>query len=145
MSTNSRYHTCALGGTGINVSRLCYGCGAAYARDLISDQLAIDLFKTAYDSGITFFDTGHSYGKAEERIGLALKCNQSIKRENIIISTKFGTRRTDDGKYVHDVSLDWAKRSIDLSLSRMGISYIDILYIHAPKENDLYDEKLFFG
>ena len=80
-----------LGNTGIMVTPLCYGCAAAFARDLISDAKAIQLFNTAYNLGIRFFDTGHSYGKAEQRIGIALGANQ-IKREDIVISTKCGSR-----------------------------------------------------
>lgn len=131
----------ALGKTGIMVTPLCYGCAAAFARNLIDDQQAIDLFRAAYDYGIRFFDTGHSYGKAEERIGLALKSNSDINRKDIIISTKFGTRQI-NGKLVHDVSLDWVKQSIETSLKRMGIDYIDILYIHGPHKRDLENEKL---
>lgn len=131
-----------LGKTNISVSPLCYGCAAAYARNLISDDKAIELFVKAYEYGITTFDTGHSYGKAEERIGKALRCNSGIRRNEIVISTKFGTRNI-EGKYVHDVSLEWVKRSVDLSLKRMGISYIDILYIHGPHIEDLRNEKLF--
>lgn len=80
-----------LGSTGIMVTPLCYGCAAAYARDLISDAQAVMLFNSAYEQGIRFFDTGHSYGKAEARIGLALK-QCSINRSEIVISTKCGTR-----------------------------------------------------
>ena len=140
---NSR-HRRLLGKTGIEVSTLCYGCGAAYARDLISDEFSSELFKKAFDLGINFFDTGHSYGKAEERIGLALKNNRSINRRDIVISTKFGTRLSEEGKYIHDVSTEWAKKSVELSLERMGIDYIDVLYIHAPHEKDLTDEPLLY-
>lgn len=142
MNTNNLMQRRILGNTGIEVSPLCYGCAAAYARDLISDEFSIELFKNAFDLGITFFDTGHSYGKAEERIGLSLEANPQIKRDDVVISTKFGTRRTENGKYFHDVSVDWAKESVELSLNRMKTDYIDVLYIHAPREEDLYDEKL---
>lgn len=142
MTTNSTIRARLLGNTGIYVSPLCYGCGAAFARDLISDAFSVELFHKAYNHGITFFDTGHSYGKAEERIGMALKESCDIKRGNIVISTKFGTRLSENGTYFHDTTVDWAKKSIELSLMRMGIDYIDILYIHAPNEKDLADEKL---
>lgn len=131
-----------LGNTNIEVSPLCYGCAAAYARDLITDQKAIELFQKAFELGITTFDTGHSYGKAEERIGKALKALPAIKRNQIVISTKFGTRKI-DGKLVHDVSTDWIKKSVDLSLERMGIDYIDVLYVHSPQMQDLADDKMF--
>lgn len=87
--------------------------------------------------GIKVFDTGHSYGKAEERIGKVLN-ELSINRSDIVISTKFGTRII-DGKYVHDTSIDWVQKSVELSMQRMNIDYIDILYIHGPQINDLND------
>ena len=127
-----------LGSTGIMVTPLCYGCASAFARDLISDETASSLFRAAIDAGIRFFDTGHSYGCAEERIGKTLRGDSSIRREDLVISTKFGTKRV-NGKYIHDVSVDWAKESVELSLKRMGIDYIDILYIHGPEDKDLDD------
>lgn len=130
-----------LGSTGLMVTPLCFGCAAAYARNLITDEHAIDLFKHAYDLGIRFFDTGHSYGKAEERIGQALKACPEISRQDVVISTKAGTRII-DGKYAHDVSEEWIKRSVEISLERMGIDYIDVLYIHGPSMDDIRNERL---
>lgn len=75
-----------LGNTGLETTVLCYGCAAAYARELITDQKAIELFTKAYNNGISFFDTGHSYGKAEERIGKALRWRFRSK----------GPQKTDD-------------------------------------------------
>lgn len=133
-----------LGDTGIEVSPLCYGCAAAYARDLITDENAIELFTMAYKNGITFFDTGHSYGCAEERIGKALAANPMINRKDIVISTKCGSKISELGGVIHCVSVDWLKKSVDLSLKRMGLDYIDILYIHGPHTEDLYDEQLLY-
>ena len=131
-----------IGNTGLETTVLCYGCAAAYARELITDQKAIELFTKAYNNGISFFDTGHSYGKAEERIGKALRYNSSIKRDNIVISTKCGSRISEKGRIYHCVSVDWLKESVELSLKRMNLDYIDILYIHGPHTKDLYDDKM---
>lgn len=130
-----------LGKTGINVSVLCYGCASAWARGLITDEYAAQLFEQAYSSGIRFFDTGHSYGNAEERIGMVLKNSADIKRDQIVISTKFGTRLL-NGKYAHDVSPDWMKKSVETSLKRMGISYVDLLYIHGAHIEDFNEPLL---
>lgn len=130
-----------LGKTGMDVTSLCYGCAAAFARPLITDTQAVDLFRRAYDLGIRFFDTGHNYGRAEERIGMALRQNSDIDRKNIIISTKCGSRIVNDKK-VHDVSVDWIKESVETSLKRMGISYIDILYLHGPSYADIHNDGL---
>ena len=79
MNNNGSRELRPLGNTGIQVTPLCYGCAAAFARDLISDDTAAELFKTAYDLGIRFFDTAISYGKAEDRIGLSLKKKTSTE------------------------------------------------------------------
>lgn len=126
---------------GLYVTPLCYGCAGAWGRTLISDETAISLLERAYTSGINFFDTGHSYGCAEERIGKAISASTSISRDRIVISTKFGTRIV-DGKPVHDTSVEWMKRSVELSLLRMGIDCIDLLYVHGPTLNDLTDTLL---
>ena len=128
-----------LGNTGIMISELGFGCASVWGKNMITDQQAQELFERAYDLGIRYFDTGHSYGNAEERIGKILKNSKIVKRENIVISTKFGTRLV-NGRLVHDVSPDWIKQSVSLSLERMGISYIDCVQIHGPTIHDFTDE-----
>lgn len=129
-----------LGNTGIKVTPLCYGCASAYARDLISDDTAVELFKKAYDLGVRFFDTAINYGKAEDRIGLSLKKN-NIDRNEIVISTK-GGKKFVDGKWCQDINSKSIKENVETSLKRMGIDYIDVLYLHGPALEDLNDDVL---
>lgn len=89
--------------------------------------------------GITYFDTGHSYGNAEERIGKILQISKTFKRDKIVISTKFGTRIV-NGRLVHDVSPEWIRESVNTSLRRMGISYIDCLQFHGLQTSDFTEE-----
>jgi aryl-alcohol dehydrogenase-like predicted oxidoreductase len=131
----------ALGNTGITVSPLGFGCASVWGKNLISDREAAALFERAYELGIRFFDTGHSYGNAEERIGKTLRASSSVEREKSVISTTFGTRRL-DGKRVHDVSPAWIRESVETSLRRMGIDYIDCLQVHGPIITDFTDELL---
>lgn len=138
-SKNTEIELRTLGNTGINVTALGFGCASVWGKNMITDKQAQELFERAYALGIRYFDTGHSYGNAEERIGKILKTSKTVKRENIVISTKFGTRII-NGKLVHDVSADWVKKSVDLSLQRMGIDYIDCLQIHGPRIGDFTDE-----
>lgn len=128
-----------LGKTDICLSPLGFGCASVWGKDMISDQQAQELFEKAYELGITYFDTGHSYGNAEERIGKILRTSKTVKREKIVISTKFGTRNV-NGRLVHDVSPEWIRESVDMSLGRMGISYIDCLQIHGPQISDFTEE-----
>ncbi len=138
IKTNGKYR--ALGNTGIDVTPLCYGCAAAYARNLISDDMAVELFKAAYDYGIRFFDTAINYGKAEDRIGMALK-KYNIDRTEIVISTK-GGKKLVNGKWTQDINPKSIMENVETSLKRMGIDYIDILYLHGPSVKDLREEVL---
>lgn len=128
-----------LGNTNIKLSAIGFGCASIWGGTLISDSEAMRLFEEAYEQGITYYDTGHSYGMAEERIGKVLKESGIVKRENIIISTKFATRIV-NGKQVHDVSPVWIKESVDTSLRRMKLDYIDMLSIHGTRVSDFSDE-----
>jgi len=132
------YSTVNICGHRKEVSKICYGCAAAWARPLISDDFAESLFLKALEGGITYFDTGHSYGIAEYRIGKILAKN-CINRDKVVISTKFGTR-IQNGRYTHDVSREWILKSVETSLKRMGLSFIDVLYVHGPKLADFTDE-----
>lgn len=127
-----------LGKTGISLSPIGFGCASIWGTRLISDRDAIELFESAYDLGITYFDTGHSYGVAEERIGMALR-NGHVPRDQIVISTKFGTRIV-NGKPVHDVSPAWIRQSVQTSLARIGTDHVELLSIHGTRASDFCDQ-----
>lgn len=130
-----------LGNTGIEMTCLGFGCASVWGKNLITDEQAKEIFEQAYSLGIRYFDTGYSYGCAEERIGNILKTSKIVKREDIVISTKFGTKNV-NGKYIHDFTPDWMNHSVKTSLERMGIDYVDLLLVHGPQVADLSDEYL---
>lgn len=124
-----------LGQTDIMLSPLGFGCAAAWAkaimgRPMISDDEAKALFEKAYEYGIRYYDTGFNYGFAEERIGKILRSSTHVKRENIIISTKFGEELS-HGKWRMNWSPEWMKKSVSISMERMGIDYLDMLMLHG--------------
>ncbi len=127
-----------LGNTDIYISKLGYGCASVWGKHMISDEQAKKLFEKAYGLGIRYFDTGHSYGMAEQRIGKILKSSY-IRREDLVLSTKFGTRMI-RGRLVHDASPQWMRKSVELSLKRMHTDYIDCLQIHGPQISDFTSE-----
>lgn len=92
----------------------------------LSEKAAHKHIKAAYDAGINFFDNADIYcnGVSEEYFGGAIK---GIDRESIIIQTKCGIRQ---GFY--DFSKEHIISSVEGSLKRMGIDYIDILCLHRP-------------
>jgi L-glyceraldehyde 3-phosphate reductase len=113
---------------------------------------AVDSFKNArtmiqmaFDLGITHFDLANNYGpppgSAEENIGKIIKKDFSSHRNELVISSKAGYRMW-EGPYG-----DWGSRkylisSIDQSLKRMGLEYIDIFYHHRPDPETPLEETM---
>lgn len=90
---------------------------------------------TAFDHGITHFDLANNYGpppgSAEENFGRILKKGLKTYRDEIIISTKAGHEMW-TGPYGQGGSRKHLMASIDQSLKRMGVDYVDIFYSHRP-------------
>lgn len=131
-----------LGNTDLYLSELGFGCASLWGKpQFTSDEQAEKLFFTAYGLGINFFDTGHSYGVAEERLGACIRKLGAEQRKNLVLSTKCGTR-VSRGRYYHDWSTDWMKRSVETSLRRLGVDVIDMLHLHGPDRKELTDHVL---
>lgn len=88
---------------------------------------------TAFDNGITHFDLANNYGpeagSAEKNLGLILKEHLSQYRDELIISTKAGYGMW-DGPYGDWGSRKYLLASLDQSLKRLGLEYVDIFYHH---------------
>ena len=88
---------------------------------------------TAFDNGITHFDVANNYGPApgaaEENLGKILKQEMSAYRDELIISTKAGYVMW-PGPYGDNGSKKSLLASLDQSLSRLGLPYVDIFYHH---------------
>jgi len=104
-----------------------------------------DIIMEAYDRGITHFDLANNYGpppaSAETTFGRVLKEELGAHRDQIIVTTKAGHLMW-DGPYG-----DWASRkhlvaSLDQSLSRMGLDYVDIFYSHRYDPNTPLEETM---
>ena len=100
----------------------------------------------AFDNGITHFDLANNYGpppgSAEEFFGKVLKEALMPYRDEIIISTKAGYWMW-DGPYGDGGSRKYLMASIDQSLKRLGIPYVDIFYHHRyDDQTDLYETML---
>lgn len=93
---------------------------------------------TAFDNGITHFDLANNYGPkpgaAEVNFGKILKENFSAYRDEMIISTKAGYTMW-PGPYGDFGSRKYLISSLDQSLKRMGLEYVDIFYHHRPDPN----------
>lgn len=91
------------------------------------------LLRYAFDSGITHFDLANNYGpppgSAEETFGKIIKKDFASYRDEMIISTKAGYRMW-PGPYGEWGSRKYLLASLDQSLKRMGLAYVDIFYSH---------------
>ena len=99
----------------------------------------------AFDSGITHFDLannyGPPYGSAEENFGLLLKKDFSNHRDELIISSKAGYDMW-PGPYGNWGSKKYLVASLDQSLTRMGLDYVDIFYHHRPDPETPLEETM---
>jgi aryl-alcohol dehydrogenase-like predicted oxidoreductase len=109
---------------------------------VFDEAAAIQLIHAAVDHGVTFFDTGASYsgGNAEPRLGKALS---SLKnKHDLVIATKAGSYTDDQGKWREDFSSLGVRRTVEASLTRLGLDAIPLLHLHGPEIADITDELL---
>lgn len=103
------------------------------------------MIRKAFDLGITHFDLANNYGpppgSAEEMFGQMLKSDLSPYRDELIISTKAGYRMW-DGPYGEWGSRKYLIASLDQSLKRMGLDYVDIFYSHRPDPDTPLEETM---
>ena len=128
-----------LGKTGLYVSELCLGAmtfgsnSAGMWRTIgqLGDQESLALVGTALDAGVNFIDTADVYseGSSERLVGAALK-SLGRPREQVVVATKVRGRV---GPGVNQVGLSRAHimASIDASLQRLGLDYVDLYQIHG--------------
>jgi L-glyceraldehyde 3-phosphate reductase len=99
----------------------------------------------AFDSGITHFDLANNYGpppgSAEENFGRILRENFQGYRDELVISTKAGYYMW-QGPYGEWGSKKYLVASLDQSLKRMGLEYVDIFYHHRPDPNTPLEETM---
>ena len=99
----------------------------------------------AFDSGITHFDLANNYGpppgSAETNFGKLLKEDFSAYRDELIISSKAGYNMW-EGPYGDWGSKKYLVSSLDQSLKRMGLDYVDIFYHHRPDPNTPLEETM---
>ena len=103
------------------------------------------LLRAAFEAGITHFDLANNYGpppgSAEERMGLALRCELAGRRDEIVISTKAGYHMW-SGPYGAWGSRKHLLSSLDQSLLRLGVDYVDIFYHHRPDPETPLEETM---
>src|ERR1700749_2035073 len=103
------------------------------------------MLRRAFDLGITHFDLANNYGpppgSAEENFGTIFKQDFTPYRDELIISTKAGWGMW-DGPYGDWGSKKYLVASLDQSLERMGLDYVDIFYHHRPDPETPLEETM---
>lgn len=103
------------------------------------------ILRTAFDNGITHFDLANNYGpppgSAEENFGILLKKDFAQYRDELIISSKAGYLMW-PGPYGEWGSKKYLVASLDQSLKRMGLDYVDIFYHHRPDPDTPLEETM---
>ncbi len=103
------------------------------------------MLRLSFDAGITHFDLANNYGpppgSAEENFGRLLREDFSAYRDQLIISTKAGYYMW-EGPYGEWGSKKYLVSSLDQSLRRMGLDYVDIFYHHRPDPDTPLEETM---
>ncbi len=139
---NMPYRRC--GKSGIMLPALSLGLWHNFgAIDSLENARAI--LQLAFDSGITHFDLANNYGppvgSAEETFGKIFKDDFKKYRDELVISTKAGWGMW-DGPYGDHGSKKYLVASLDQSLKRMGLDYVDIYYHHRPDPKTPLEETM---
>lgn len=137
-----------LGKNGPVVSAIGLGCMSMtgnYEADRDEAQ-SVQTILESYKLGVNFFDTADMYGNGSNELLLGRALHEELKknRENIIIATKCGfITKTDQGLYWGlDFSAKHIKTACADSLSRLGLHYIDVYYLHRQPTKDQFEESL---
>lgn len=132
------------GRSGLKLPRLSLGLWHNFGGvDALENQRA--LLRRAFDLGITHFDLANNYGpppgSAEENFGRILREDLAAHRDELVISTKAGYYMW-PGPYGEWGSRKYILSSLDQSLKRMGIPYVDIFYHHRPDPDTPLEESM---
>jgi aryl-alcohol dehydrogenase-like predicted oxidoreductase len=121
-----------LGGTGMEVSRLCLGCMSFGSSDwrpwVLDEDEAEPIIERAIDLGINFFDTANMYstGESERVLGNALEG----RREESVVATKGYFQMDEDNPHSGGLSRKAIEQELDASLDRLGMDTIDLYQTH---------------
>lgn len=140
--SSMEYRRC--GRSGIKLPALSLGLWHNFGHvDVLENARAI--LQLAFDSGVTHFDLannyGPPYGAAEENFGRIFKKDFSSYRDELIISSKAGFDMW-EGPYGNWGSKKYLMASLDQSLMRMGLEYVDIFYHHRPDPETPLEETM---
>lgn len=137
-----QYNRC--GNSGIKLPGISLGLWHNFG-DVTLQQNSRDMLRAAFDLGINHFDLANNYGppagSAEETFGRLFKKDFAPYRDELLISTKAGYDMW-EGPYGNWGSRKYLVASLDQSLRRMGLEYVDIFYHHRPDPETPLEETM---
>lgn len=140
--TDMQYNKC--GESGLKLPAVSLGLWHNFGTN-DSYQNMKNMCFTAFDNGITHFDIANNYGpvpgSAEENFGKILREEMGAYRDQMIISTKAGYYMW-EGPYGDFGSRKYLLSSLDQSLKRLGLDYVDIFYHHRPDPDTPLEETM---
>ncbi|MEO7839714.1 MAG: L-glyceraldehyde 3-phosphate reductase [Anaerolineales bacterium] len=147
LASDSRYDSMPYnrtGNSGLKLPQISLGWWYNFGgRDVLENGRAIA--RRAFDLGVTHFDLANNYGpppgSAEENFGTLFKQDFHPYRDELIISTKAGYDMW-PGPYGEWGSRKYMLASLDASLKRMGLDYVDIFYSHRPDPDTPFEETM---
>ncbi len=129
-----------LGTAGIRVSAISLGAWLTFGSTTVEEDQSIACIQRAIESGVNFIDVAdmYSYGRGEEVVGRAIK---GYNRSHLVISTKCYWPMSDD---VNDrgLSRKHVTESVNQSLKRLGMDYVDIFFCHRYDKDTPTEETL---
>ncbi len=137
-----KYNRC--GKSGLKLPALSLGLWHNFGDGACMDSMK-EIIYTSFDNGITHFDLANNYGPkpgaAEENFGRILKDGLMPYRDELVISTKAGYKMW-EGPYGDFGSRKYLLSSLDQSLKRMGLEYVDIFYHHREDPETPLEETM---
>jgi aryl-alcohol dehydrogenase-like predicted oxidoreductase len=139
-----------LGTTDVELSEVGFGVWTVSAGwwGEFSDDQAADLLRRALDLGVTFFDTGDTYGNGRGETVLAKAFGG--QRDKVVIGTKFGydfysnpDQNRGQRERPHNWTPDFVRFALEQSLTRLGTDYVDLYQLHNPRMDAIERDDLF--
>ncbi len=134
-----------LGSSGLRVSRICLGMmgfGNSDAREwLVDEDAAEPIVRAAVEGGVTFFDTADTYSEGASEIATGRLLPKFLSREEMVVATKV-FMPTMPGENGGGLSRKHIMASIDASLGRLGLDYVDLYQIHRWDPRTPIDETM---
>jgi aryl-alcohol dehydrogenase-like predicted oxidoreductase len=134
-----------LGRTGLRVSRICLGMmsyGASEGRPWALDEAGAEpIVRRAVEGGITFFDTADVYNEGQSEVITGRLLPKLLTREEMVVATKVHGQ-TMPGENGRGLSRKHILASIDASLARLGLDYVDLYQIHRWDDRTPIEETM---